>query len=107
MMNAGNNGPPARNPNPNIVLIGEPVKMDVDATRTKEGYMCQMQGRCFGCGSTDHTKRDSNHERDLCKHCMHIGHLEAMCLSKYMVPAQKPESRCDIQREGPLRSGSI
>ena len=42
MMNAGNNGPPARNPNPNIVLIGEPVKMDVDATRTKEGYMCQM-----------------------------------------------------------------
>ena len=39
MMNAGNNGPPARNPNPNIVLIGEPVKMDVDATQTKEGYM--------------------------------------------------------------------
>ena len=41
-MHAGNNGTPARNLNPNLIPIGEPVKMDVDATRTKEGYMCQM-----------------------------------------------------------------
>ena len=41
-MHAGNNGTPAQNPNPNLAPIGEPIKMDVDATRTKEGYMCQM-----------------------------------------------------------------
>ena len=103
MMNAGNNGPPARNPNPNIVLIGEPVKMDVDATRTKEGYMCQMRGRCFGCGSTDHTKRDSNHEHDLCKHCMRVGHLEAMCLSKYMCQPKSQKAAVTSKEKDPFK----
>ena len=101
-MHAGNNGTPARNPNPNLIPIGEPVKMDVDATRTKEGYMRQMRGRCFGCGSTDHTKQDGNHERDLCKHCMRIGHLEAVCLSKYMRQPKSQKAAATSEEEDPF-----
>ena len=46
----------------------DPVGMNVDATRTKKEYMCRMRGRCFGCGSTSHTRKDGHHERDLCKY---------------------------------------
>lgn len=65
--------PPARGPAP----------MDVDATRTRDEFLRRMQGRCFGCGSTAHTKREGNHERDLCGHCKRIGHREVVCMEKF------------------------
>jgi hypothetical protein len=43
-----------------------------------------MKGRCFGCGSTAHTKKDGNHECEVCKHCIRVGHREGVCLARYM-----------------------
>ena len=60
--------------NPFMPVSSDPVKMEVDATRTREEFLRQMRGRCFGCGSTAHTKKDGNHEHEVCKHCMRMGH---------------------------------
>ena len=52
--------------------------MEVDATcqqqsgkevRNQKTYLAFMKGKCYGCGSTDHTKANGNHERDICNHC--------------------------------------
>jgi hypothetical protein len=58
--------------------------MDIDATRTRENFLCQMKGKCFGCGSTTHTRREGNHECDLCAYCRRVGHQEAVCLDKFL-----------------------
>ena len=42
-----------------------------------------MTGKCFGCGSTAHSKKDRNYERDLCSWCGRTGHREVVCQSKY------------------------
>ena len=76
--------------NPFMPMSSDPVKMEVDATRTREEFLRQMRGRCFGCGSTAHTKKDGNHEREVCKHCMRVGHREGVCLARYM---GKPKSQ--------------
>ena len=60
--------------NPFMPVSSDPVKMEVDATCMREEFLRRMRGRCFGCGSTAHTKKDGNHEREVCKHCMHVGH---------------------------------
>ncbi|KAH9986440.1 hypothetical protein BJV77DRAFT_1061805 [Russula vinacea] len=52
--------------NPFMPMSSDPVKMEVDATRTREEFLRRMRGRCFGCGSTAHTKKDGNHEREVC-----------------------------------------
>jgi hypothetical protein len=67
----------------------DPNAMQVDATRTggtgnnnnsngpkkdRASYMKHMQGKCYGCGSTQHTKKDGGHERDICNHCGKVGH---------------------------------
>jgi hypothetical protein len=44
----------------------EPNAMDVDATHTRDEFMRRMRGKCFGCGSSVHSKRDGNHDCDLC-----------------------------------------
>jgi hypothetical protein len=58
--------------------------MDVDATRTREEYLRQMRGRCFGCGSTTHTKKDGNHEREICGYCGRVGHRVVACMDKFL-----------------------
>ncbi|KAI3614279.1 hypothetical protein WG66_000055 [Moniliophthora roreri] len=44
--------PPAHNPN----------AMEVDATKSRLDWTCMMAGKCYGCGSTQHTKANGNHE---------------------------------------------
>jgi hypothetical protein len=70
--------------------------MQVDATRTgstgnnngpkkdRAAYMKHMQGKCYGCGSTQHTKKDGGHERDVCNHCGKVGHRSMVCFAKYV-----------------------
>lgn len=41
-----------------------------------------MHGRCFGCGSTAHTKKDGNHNQDLCQYCKHTRHCKVICWVK-------------------------
>ena len=70
--------------NPLLAPVVDPVVMDVDATRTREEFLRRMRGKCFGCGSTTHTKRDGHHERDICKFCLRVGHREPVCIDKFL-----------------------
>jgi hypothetical protein len=47
-------------------------------------YIKHMQGKCYGCGSDKHTKKDGNHERDICNHCGKTGHRSPVCFTKYI-----------------------
>jgi hypothetical protein len=71
-------------PNPPFAApASDPNAMDVDATHTREEFMRKMRGKCFGCGSSLHTKKDSNQDRDLCSYCKHVGHREVVCMDKF------------------------
>ncbi|EIW73870.1 hypothetical protein CONPUDRAFT_68232 [Coniophora puteana RWD-64-598 SS2] len=67
----------------------DPYAMEVDATRTgngktREEFQRAMTGRCFGCGSKEHLKRDGNHQTDRCGYCSRTGHKETVCEDKYL-----------------------
>jgi len=69
----------------------DPNAMQVDATKQQQGgkkdkaeYMKFMHGKCFGCGSKEHTKKQGNHERDVCNHCGKTGHRGPVCSAKFM-----------------------
>ena len=83
--------------------------MEVDASRQKEErnrrtYMAFMKGKCYGCGSPDHAKKDGQHNRDICGHCKKVGHRSPICFSKYM---GKPiAAKAAASQESPEASGS-
>ena len=68
--------------------------MEVDASRqqqqqgkekrTRYTYLSWMKGKCFGCGSTDHAKKDGKHEHDICRHCKKVRHRSPVCMAKYL-----------------------
>ena len=68
--------------------------MEVDAScqgnqistekQTHKSYLATMKGKCFGCGSKEHSKKDGNHEHDVCHHCGKAGHRSTVCIAKYM-----------------------
>jgi hypothetical protein len=73
----------------------DPNAMQVDATcqgnqkpkeakKDRASYIKSMQGKCYGCGSDKHTKKDGNHERDVCNHCSKTGHQSPVCFNKYI-----------------------
>ncbi|PIL32323.1 hypothetical protein GSI_05569 [Ganoderma sinense ZZ0214-1] len=62
----------------------DPDAMQVDAARTKEDFTREMRGRCYGCGSGTHVKKDGHHERDICGHCKKLGHREGVCMDKFL-----------------------
>ncbi|EAU82797.2 hypothetical protein CC1G_10916 [Coprinopsis cinerea okayama7 len=43
-----------------------------------------MRGRCFGCGSSAHIKKDGNHGSLRCNHCQRLGHSANVCQDKFM-----------------------
>ena len=83
--------------------------MEVDASRQKEEhnrrtYMAFMKGKCYGCGSPDHAKKDGKHERDICGHCKKVGHRSPVCFSKYL---GKPiAAKAAASQESPEASSS-
>jgi hypothetical protein len=74
----------------------DPNTMQVDALRQDNSantskpqkncglYIKHMQGKCYRCGSDKHTKKDGNHERDVCNHCGKTGHRSPVCFTKYI-----------------------
>ena len=67
----------------------DPNAMEVDAScqkeeRNRRTYMAFMKGKCYGCGSTDHAKKNGKHERNICGHCKKVGHRSPVCFSKYL-----------------------
>ena len=65
----------------------DPNTMDIDASRgngkTRQDFLKEMNGRCFGCGSKSHTKKDGGHEREICDHCLGTGHKSTVCMHRY------------------------
>ena len=64
--------------------LTDPNAMDIDATRTREEFMRRMRGKCFGCRSTVHAKKDGNHDREVCTYCKRVGHREAVCMDRFL-----------------------
>jgi hypothetical protein len=72
----------------------DPNAMQVNAThqdnlgnktqKNRGSYIKHMQGKCYGCGSDKHTKKDRNHKRDVCNHCGKTGHRSPVCFNKYI-----------------------
>jgi hypothetical protein len=85
-----------------------PDAMDVDTSRQeasnkKEKHTCGtyikwMQGKCDGCSSKEHNKKDGNHERDVCNHCGKTGHRTPICFTKYLGKAGQ-QSRANTTAE--------
>ena len=67
----------------------DPYAMDIDANRTsngntRDGFISRMRGRCYGCGSQSHEKRNCPQKDTVCRYCARRGHLEAVCQDKFM-----------------------
>ena len=70
----------------------DPNAMEVDASqqsgpkekRTRKTFVTFMKGKCYSCGSTDHTKANGKHKHDICGHCKKVGHRSPVCFNKYM-----------------------
>jgi hypothetical protein len=54
--------------------------------------MKQMAGKCFGCRSSDHTKKASGHDQEICHHCQKAGHHANVCFDKYMGKEKKAKA---------------
>ena len=83
--------------------------MEVDASHQKEEhnrctYMAFMKGKCYGCGSMDHTKKDGKHKRDICGHCKKVGHRSPICFSKYL--SKLIAAKAAASQESPEASSS-
>jgi hypothetical protein len=69
---------------PFVPPAADPTAMEVDATHTREEFIRRMKGKCFGCGSVAHNKRDGNHEREICTYCRRVGHRDVVCFDKFI-----------------------
>jgi hypothetical protein len=100
---------PARAPPSNVPFVAptsEPAAMDVDATRTREEFQRRMKGKCYGCGSGTHARKDGNHDRDLCAYCKRVGHRETVCMDKFMSKPKGQKAAATTERDdGELESG--
>jgi len=90
--------------------------MQVDASRQQQGgsntkstksradFQNFMKGKCYGCGKTDHAKKDGNHERDVCDYCQKTGHRSNVCMIKYM--GKPAKAKAAATTESPASSST-
>ncbi|KAJ3533934.1 hypothetical protein NMY22_g7130 [Coprinellus aureogranulatus] len=68
----------------------DPYAMEIDANRTggngrtRDDFTRQMRGKCYGCGSSSHVKRDGNHGSTKCDYCGRLGHFARVCQDRFM-----------------------
>ena len=60
--------------------------------KNRASWMKQMTGKCFGCGSTEHTKKNGGHDQEICHHCQKAGHRTNVCFDKYMGKEKKAKA---------------
>ncbi len=53
-------------------------------TKSRADFQNFMKGKCYGCGKTDHSKKDGNHKCNVCNYCQKTGHRSNVCMIKYM-----------------------
>ena len=74
--------------NPNAMDIDTSCQNQQSSTgseqRNRQTYLKWMTGKCFGCGSKDHSKKDGDHICDIYNHYGKMGHRGPVCFSKYM-----------------------
>ena len=66
-----------------------------------------MKGRCFGCGSKDHTKKEGNHDRDVCNHCKKVGHCVPVCFTKYIGKPGPASAKATTEDSGESTSATV
>jgi Retrotransposon gag protein len=86
---------------PFLAPTADPTAMDVDAMHTREEFLRRMRGKCFGCGSTTHTRKDGNHEHEICKFCQHVGHREPVCMDKFLGKPKGQKAAMTMEEEDP------
>lgn len=70
--------------------MGDPMDTSVGASRTpsngrtRDQFTEKMKGRCYGCGSSAHIKRDGNHAGVKCDYCQRLGHFSSVCQDKFL-----------------------
>ena len=69
-------------------------------------WMKQMAGKCFGCGSMDHTKKNGGHDWEICHHCQKVGHHANVCFDKYMRKEKKAKA-ASTQQAASTSSGNM
>ncbi|KAK1215137.1 hypothetical protein PQX77_022273 [Marasmius sp. AFHP31] len=52
--------------------------------KTHKDFMRVMRNCCYGCGATDHTKAQGNHDQEQCHHCKRFGHCMSICQDKFL-----------------------
>ena len=68
-------------------------------------YIKKMQGKCYGCKSDKHAKKDCPNTRDICNHCGKVRHRGPVCFTKYMgKPSTKSAGAAASSQEGALTS---
>lgn len=82
-------GPPMTSGTQDVsATVQRPPKPASTSGKSYEDFMTWMNGRCFGCGSKDHRKREGGHDREICTFCQRVGHREDVCQSRFMGQAR-------------------
>lgn len=68
---------------------GEPMEIDALRQGSKKNrfdFLKWMRGRCYGCGSADHTKKDCPRVKPnmACSYCGRLGHFQDVCSDKFL-----------------------
>src|ERR1700761_4008957 len=90
----------------------DPNAMEVDASRqgqkeerNRRTYIAWMRGKCYGCGSTEHSKKDRKHDNDICGHCKKKGHRSPVCQSKYLGKPIAAKAAASSEAPAPTSDG--
>ena len=75
---------PAPSKDPNAMEVDASCQSVPKENHNRRTFVTFMKGKCYSCGSTDHTKANGKHEHDICGHCKKVGHCSPVCFNKYL-----------------------
>ena len=84
----------------------DPNAMEVDATRTRDEFNRLMRGKCYGCGSEAHVKKDGGHDREVCNYCRRVGHREVVCMDKFLKKPRSQRASATAEGEGEAQTAA-
>ena len=66
-----------------------------------------MLGRCYGCGSKAHARREGNHDCNLCGYCKRVGHQEVVCMDKFLGRARGQKAATTAEESTPEEEKNV